>query len=132
MPSARFYVDTSAFVKLLLPEPESTALEAALSEQVAFVSSDLLKIEVARLLSRAGRSPTRSPGEWLERVVLMRVSIEIRDRAAVIEPGRMRTLDAIHLATMEQLRREIDGVLTYDHRLMEGAQALGIRVLSPR
>jgi hypothetical protein len=43
-------------------------------------------------------------------------------------PGTVRTLDALHLASVEFLRNRGQSVelATYDKRLMEAAQALGI------
>jgi predicted nucleic acid-binding protein len=42
----------------------------------------------------------------------------------------VRTLDAIHLAAARRLAPDID-VITYDHRLRDAAEALGLTVLAP-
>jgi predicted nucleic acid-binding protein len=129
---ARFYIDASALVKLLITERESAALEAALDPGDRFVSSDLVKVETIRALRRAGADVGRGSQGWLGRVDLVRITPGIRDRAATIGPPLLRSLDAIHLATMDEARAGIDGLISYDDRLIEPAHALGIRVLSPR
>jgi hypothetical protein len=131
MTPVRFYIDASALVKLLVPEPESRALDDALGPGDEFVSSDLVKVEAMRAVKRIGREVRGRPEQWLERISLVRVTVGIRDRAAAIGARRLRALDAIHLATMESLPG-LDGLLAYDRRLIAGAQDLGIRVLSPR
>ena len=129
---ARFYIDASALVKLLTPEPESVALEAALDPADDFVASDLVKVEAARALRRAGGNLTSGSQGWMKRVALARITPSIRDRAATIGGPLLRSLDAIHLATMDDAREAIDGLISYDDRLIDAAHALGFRVLSPR
>jgi predicted nucleic acid-binding protein len=56
------------------------------------------------------------------------VSPDHLNRALRPFPISIRTLDALHLATMDYLRtqgREI-ALATYDHRLLAAAQVLGI------
>jgi hypothetical protein len=69
----------------------------------------------------------------LERVkaswILMEISEEVRLRAGrqfPIEP--IRTLDAIHLATALIFMRAFPNlfILSFDHRILENAQPLGI------
>lgn len=47
--------------------------------------------------------------------------------------GALRTLDAIHLATLDFFNREIDEtqLATYDRRLAAAAEAMGFEVLAP-
>ena len=51
--------------------------------------------------------------------------------AALEPPHKLRTLDAIHLATALALRSELDAFVTYDDRLAEAARALGLPVVRP-
>jgi predicted nucleic acid-binding protein len=63
-------------------------------------------------------------------------SIAIDDRlldtAGLLEPGVMRTLDAIHVATAMSLGDDLDAVITYDERMVEAARLVGLPVVSPR
>jgi predicted nucleic acid-binding protein len=52
--------------------------------------------------------------------------------AATLDPSILRTLDAIHLATALSLGDSLDKVITYDKRMAEAAQYLGLAVVSPQ
>jgi uncharacterized protein len=43
----------------------------------------------------------------------------------------LRSLDAIHLAAAMTLARELAGVVTYDRRMAEAADALSLHVEAP-
>jgi predicted nucleic acid-binding protein len=68
--------------------------------------------------------------ELMERVVLIELSSEVLSRALRPFPLALRTLDALHLATVDYLRRGAETVelASYDKRLVEAAKALGIPV----
>ncbi len=51
--------------------------------------------------------------------------------AASVPPPRLRTLDAIHLATALDLGESVDVVLTYDKLLVEASRAAGLTVEVP-
>lgn len=127
------YVDSSAIVKLVAPEPETTALVEALRSDPDTISSALTRVEVMRAVRRAGASAGRADraSAVLDRVALVPIDAEILRRAAVLEPRDLRSLDAIHLATALLLRQDIAGVVTYDARLGDAAAAAGMAVLAP-
>ncbi len=62
------------------------------------------------------------------RIALIELSPPVLARALEPFPSTVRTLDALHLASVEFLRNRGQAVelATYDKRLMEAAQALGI------
>jgi predicted nucleic acid-binding protein len=68
----------------------------------------------------------------LESIHLIRLDDDLLDRAADLDPPAMRSLDAIHLAAALSLGDDLAAVITYDERMSDGAQALGLPVLSPR
>jgi predicted nucleic acid-binding protein len=51
--------------------------------------------------------------------------------AATIGPGFLRSLDAIHLATAARLGTELGALFTYDRRMQEEAERLGLPALAP-
>jgi predicted nucleic acid-binding protein len=53
------------------------------------------------------------------------------ERAAMLESHLLRSLDALHLSAALEIGDELDAVLTYDQRLADAAQALGIDVVAP-
>jgi hypothetical protein len=64
-------------------------------------------------------------------LVLLTLSTSVCERAAILEPEVMRSLDALHLAAALEIGDELEGVVTYDQRLAAGAEALGISVVAP-
>jgi predicted nucleic acid-binding protein len=126
----RWYIDTSAAVKLLVTEAESDALIAALSDGGhQMVSSDLLETELGRVAIRIG-----VPGSGVAAVVA-RFDLATPDRstyrqAALLPYPGLRSLDALHIAAAIGLNA--DAVITYDHRMIEACDWLGVRVISPR
>jgi len=46
-------------------------------------------------------------------------------------PPEVRSLDAIHLATAQQLSGDLDQIVSYDDRMLRAANWLGIRTARP-
>jgi predicted nucleic acid-binding protein len=124
------YLDSSAFVKLVLPEPETPALLAALEGVERLVASEILEIEVMRATRRGG-GDTAAARVQLAAVRLLPLSSEIRKWASELDPPSVRSLDAIHLATVLGLGERLDGLYTYDERMSLAARAAGLDVHAP-
>ncbi|MDQ3171912.1 MAG: type II toxin-antitoxin system VapC family toxin [Acidobacteriota bacterium] len=126
------YLDSSAMAKLLMPERESNALEAAILDKDGLVSSRLSIAECGRALMRAGREPS---GDAVEDVlgafVLVDVSATLLQDAACLAPALLRALDAIHVATALSLADPDVAFITYDRRMAEAARAHGLTVVQP-
>ena len=125
------YVDSSALVKLAVREAESVALRRYLVRHRPLVSSALARIEVARALLPLGPDAVRRGREVLARVELLRVNDRVLDVAGQLTPPELRSLDAIHLASAEQLGADLRGFVTYDERLAAAAVGRGLRVIQP-
>ena len=67
----------------------------------------------------------------LDSLILLTLPPAVFDRAAMLEPDLLRSLDSLHLAAALELGDELEGIVTYDHRLAAGARALGIHVVAP-
>ncbi len=126
------YLDSSAIVKLVVAEPESAALRRYLRRRTPLVSSALAKAEVMRALLGLGPQVVRRGHDVLGRLELIRISDRILVAAGQLQPPGLRTLDAIHLATAQQLGSELSHVVTYDERLRTAAAASGYPVAAPR
>ena len=126
------YLDSSAIVKLAVAEPESAALRRYLRRRRPLVSSALTSAEVARALLPLGEQAVRRGQEVLARVELIRISNRILAAAGALLPAELRTLDAIHLATAQQLGGELARIVTYDERMRRAAAATGCPVAAPR
>lgn len=119
-------------MKLLFLEPESVALRNwwdALDDQV--VSSDLLRTELLRVTRRVDPEQMTRARRLLDSLILLKLSTEVCERAVMLDPAVLRSLDALHLAAALELGDELEGVVTYDRRLGEGARALGIPAIAP-
>ncbi len=130
---ARYYLDSSAAFKLAVTEPESAALNAFLDQGHDVVTSRLTVLEVGRAVrrsDRAGDARLLLGGLW-ERFVIVELSEVILDAAAKLRPLLLRSLDAIQLASALSVREDLTGLVAYDRRLLEAAEAAGLRTWSP-
>ena len=127
------YLDASALVKLVVIEPESSALIAFLHDRPERVSSALSLAEVPRALrhARFGARERRRARQLLTRLALIDVDRRILGMAAAFDPPELRTLDAIHLATALAVREDLAGLVTYDRRLATAAERVDVEVFSP-
>lgn len=127
-----FYLDTSAAAKLVLVEQGSSALRRWLEPRDGrLCSSDILRTELQRVVRREAPEQLGQARAVLDTLSLVRLSRETWERAAGLMPVQLRTLDALHLAAAMEMGDELEGIVTYDDRLAEGAAANGIRVVSP-
>jgi predicted nucleic acid-binding protein len=118
-------------VKLIRAEAESDALREYLGSRGRHVSSIVAAVEVPRAIGRNDPEAAARVGATLQHIHLVELDRAIVGRAAVVGPGPLRTLDAIHLATALELGSDLDALVTYDGRLADAARALGISVISP-
>jgi predicted nucleic acid-binding protein len=121
------YLDSSVALAHVLAEDRAPP-EGLWSE--ILISSRLLEYEVwnrvhARGLARSHGDATRS---LTCRLVFIELEPPVLTRALEPFPIPVRTLDALHLASIEFMRSRHQTVelLTYDERLFAAAQALGI------
>ncbi len=127
------YLDTSAVVKLLVRERETTALRRELRRWPRRASSTLLRVELLRAIKRAGLPRLSAPArQHLAALSLIRMDEALLDRAGDLDPASLRSLDAIHLASALTLGNDLGVVVTYDDRMLQGASALGLHTASPR
>ena len=136
----RVYFDSSALIKRSVQEAESDAVEAAFDRYVAedavIISSSLAWVEVSRALRT--RLDSGSYGEdeihdavegALAGVAERLITGEVIGLARRVAPPRLRTLDAIHLATAIML--DVDEVVVYDDRLIDACRSNGLTIAMP-
>lgn len=121
------YLDSSVALAQLLAE-DRTPPETLWQETL--VASRLLEYEVwNRLNARGlGRSHGEEARALIGRVALIELAPPVLGRALEPFPVPVRTLDALHLASVEFLRGRGQAVelASYDDRLLAAAGALGI------
>jgi predicted nucleic acid-binding protein len=126
------YLDTSAFIKLVRSEPESHALRDELrGAETELISSILLSVEGRRAARRYGKLAAVRANAALTTVTLLALDDPIVKLAGELEPAELRSLDALHLATIVSLGEDIERVYCYDSRLTGAARSLGIEVAEP-
>jgi predicted nucleic acid-binding protein len=123
------YLDSSVALAHLLAEDRAPP-ERLWQEEL--ISSRLLEYEIwtrihARKLGRTHADEVRS---LLSRVALVELSPPVLARALEPFPKPVRTLDALHLASIEFLRTQGQriSVAVYDGRLLDAARALRIPI----
>jgi predicted nucleic acid-binding protein len=127
------YLDSSAFVKLVVEETESAAVRSLLASRASRrVASALLRAESLRAIRHLGPDALATVRDGLRRVDLIAIDDRILDSAGRLEPRVLRTLDAIHLATAIAVGDDLDAIVTYDERMVEAARLLGLATTTPR
>jgi hypothetical protein len=131
------YLDTSAFVPLLISEPTSRACRRFWDDADAVVSSRLLYVETAAALAQARRMDRLTDHEHHASLHLLDQLWAAVDVAEVDEPvvARAATLahqlalrgyDAVHCACAEQLNDADVVAASGDQRLLTAWAELGI------
>lgn len=125
------YLDSSAIVKLAVAEPESAALRGYLRRRRPLVSSAVARTEVGRALLPLGADAVRRGEDVLARVDLVRISDRLLEVAGRLLPPDLRSLDAVHLATVQRLGDDVARIVTYDDRMATAARGMGWTVVAP-
>jgi len=74
---------------------------------------------------------TSSADVTLDSLILVTLSTAVCERAAMLEPHLLRSLDALHLAAALEIGDELEGLVTYDRHLAESARVLAVKVVAP-
>ena len=125
------YVDSSVALAHLLAEdrrPPASFWNATL------VASRLVEYEVWTRLHRRNLGTSRGEAAegLLKRINLLELSPPVLSRALEAFSVPVRTLDALHLASIDYLRQQGQTVelATYDRRMLAAAEAMDIPVIN--
>jgi predicted nucleic acid-binding protein len=125
-----WYIDSSAILKLLISEKESIALVAFLDAPVK--TSVISRVEVIRSLNRISPEKIAEGQAALSRFEMTPVSSPILMLAENFPVSiTLKSLDAVHVATVIFLNKLVEGIITYDKAMIKNAKELGIKVVSP-
>lgn len=133
------YLDASAVMKLVVQEPESSALREFVEAEGGRASSELLFAEIPRALRRpwwshgsadSVRLLARGEAE-LGAMYLIALSRSVLTLAGTLEGPLLRALDAIHVATAISYPGELRAFVSYDDRQLEAAERAVLAVASP-
>ena len=125
------YMDTSALVTWMTRRSHWAELDAFLQQRVTqpLATSTLGFVETVRTLDLMGHFP-KAMEDLDARITEILLTREVRDGASLLV-GRLRTLDAIHVASALSLRDDLTAVVTYDRRMLETARAEGLPAHAP-
>jgi len=135
----RYYVDTSAYLCILLGEPGAAQLERELTGG-RLLSSILLVLESHRNLVRLSREGTLAPAdlrscldrlhEDLSLFTLRDLTLDLCSGLALPVVSTPRSLDLVHLRTALWFheREPLRGFITLDETQKEAARELGLPV----
>ena len=135
------YFDASALAKFVIIEAESKALRDYLAQsQAPCLTSRIAVTEVGIATARrfgavAPHVDASHPGELrLPKFTAQTLPVKgiVLDAAVGLGAAhRLRTLDAIHVATAQALGASLEKIITYDARMITACRALGLPVVSP-
>ena len=125
------YLDASALVTVVVERQHARALRTFLDEHALdkTCTSTIGFLETVRTCDQIGDFPNLM-ATLLRDHNEIKVSDAIRDGAARV-PGLVRALDAVHVASAEQLGSELTSLVTYDVRMAEAARKAGLPVAMP-
>jgi len=130
------YLDAAAIVKMIREEDETPDLIAWLNDRPAeaLVASNLVEVEVPRALRRNQPEVLGAVASTLSRLDRVDIDAVVRATAAAYVDAHRRSLDAIHLATADNLvasGKTMTAFVTYDKRLAAAAAEAGHTVVAP-
>jgi uncharacterized protein len=139
------YCDTSALLKLYLPEPGSDEFNCAVEGREDLLVSDLTVTEIVSALSRRVRQGAIPPvaARRVQRVILERLDEGLYQRVELtrdvhrraehlllsLSATPLRAADALHLALATSGRAA--SIASFDARLLAAARAIGLALCPP-
>ncbi|AYF76505.1 PIN domain-containing protein [Nocardia yunnanensis] len=131
------YLDTSAFVPLLVEEPSSPACRRFWDDADAVVSSRMLYVETAAALAQAHRMARLDNTEYAASRRLLdqlwpQIDIVELDEPLILRAAQLaeslalRGYDAVHCASAEQLEDTDLVAASGDKRLLDAWRSLGV------
>lgn len=138
------YVDTSAFLKLYLEEPESNRIRQVIAESSVVCAHLITYAEMRAALAQAMRMKRipeadlpyqvrRFEDDWLSVEIIAADEPLVRRAGDLAERFALRGYDSLHLAAAERVYGLVGGpaafaVAVFDNRLRGGIEALGLPV----
>ncbi len=125
------YLDTSAMVTVVVERTYADELREYLTGYPSSrqYTSTIGFVETVRTCDSIGAFPGLIT-HLLQQYQEVKVTDQVRDDAARL-PGRLRSLDAVHVASASLLGSELIALVTYDQRMADAARGAGLPVAMP-
>lgn len=125
----RRYIDSSVILDLLFTKGKTLTL-GTLGQSEIFTSR-LTQVEVFRNVTRVDPDLLPVAAEMLSRIEFIELTTAIINSASIYpQEITLKSADAIHMASAEQILDVDDLLVTYDKQMALNAERLGIRVLT--
>ena len=126
----RWYIDSSAIIKLIKPELETKTLLQQLPRSIT--TSQISRVEVIRTINVNFAELLEDAYDILSDIPMVAVDHSVLLATENLPTFiKLRALDSIHIATAFSMKSEIEGVITYDKEMVKAASALGFKTMSP-
>jgi predicted nucleic acid-binding protein len=125
------YLDASAIVTLVLGRRHAEELRDYLDGRphTPLGTSTIGLVETVRTADQFGTFPNLL-AELRDAYTEILLTGEVRDLAARL-PAKVRTLDALHIASAESLAEHLTAMVSYDDRMVAVARDRGLPVAHP-
>ena len=125
-----WYIDSSAILKLIFTEKETADLDKVMNNQM--ITSTLTRVEVKRAVNRINPDKLVVANDVLAQIQYTELDSQTLQLAEAFTPAvTLRTLDAIHVASVLRIPDAVTGIISYDKQMLTNARKMGIKVLSP-
>ena len=126
----RWYIDSSAILKLIKPENESRELKSSLSGLLT--TSLLARVEVIRTINNYFPELLEGAHDVLADISMIPLDYSTITTAENLPSFiKLRASDSIYIASALVLKSELDGIITYDKEMIKAAESLGFKTMSP-
>jgi len=96
------------------------------------VTSTLTRVEVKRAVNRINPQKMVVANDVLAQIQYTELDSQTLQLAEAFAPDiTLRTLDAIHVASVLRISGAVTGIISYDKQMISNAKTMGIEVLSP-
>ena len=123
----RFYLDSSVIIEVVLNPKEIFSSEVNGSQR--YFTSRLSQVEVLRTITKLNPDLLSRAAQVISRIQFIEFSPRIIDSASTYpQEITLKSSDAIHMATAEEILDVDDLLITYDKQMVSNAKKLGIKV----
>ena len=128
--SISWYFDSSAILKIIFKEANWSQVARYADEGI--YTSRISRLEVLRTVARVFPALRDQSESYLKKCAIVELRPAILRAAEQFDSRiKLKSLDAIHIASALGIQPLINGVISYDRVMVNQAKSLGLTALSP-
>ncbi|NBY82497.1 MAG: PIN domain-containing protein [Actinobacteria bacterium] len=125
-----WYFDSSAILKIIFKESNWSQVAQYADEGI--YTSRISRLEVLRTVARVAPALRDQSESYLKKCAIVELKPAILKAAEQFDFRiKLKSLDAIHIASALGIQPLINGVISYDRVMVDQAKNLGLTALSP-